>query len=52
MKRETLFYERAGGRYEAWIYTDGRSMRLLEVKDLNAVIAYAKKHNYQLQYAC
>ena len=47
---DTLYYERSGGIWRTWTYSDGIRIFLLHSHDVNVIEAYAKKHQYQLVY--
>ena len=44
---DTLYYERSGGAFAAWTYSDGRKI-YLHLKTLTKIKRYAKRYRYRL----
>lgn len=47
MFEEKIYVDYAGGHFEAWTYSDGRTVRF-SMTTISAIRAYAKKHGYKL----
>ena len=44
---DTLYYERSGGAFAAWTYSDGRKI-YLRLRTLAEIEQYAKRYRYRL----
>lgn len=43
---ERLYYEVCAGRFEAWVYSEGRRYYVLKTYEERQVLKYAKKYGY------
>ena len=47
---ETLYVERANGRFEAWTYSDGNRVFITFASNIMSIYAYAKRHGFHVQH--
>ena len=45
---EKMYVDRINGRWECWLYRDGRRIRIGHFYDDELVNYYAQTHNYQI----
>ena len=50
MINDTLYYERSNGRWESWVYSEGKRYTVKNTYDLSELERFAKQHHYTLLY--
>jgi len=50
MENDTLYYERSGGKWVSWVYSDGKRYSVKSTYSLSELEAYARKNHYNLLY--
>jgi hypothetical protein len=47
MRREIMYYEFSGGRWGAWVPSDGKNYYVIDAYDLDDILEYAARYGYQ-----